>query len=36
VVLRAKPAGWPGHFDEPQWRPMKEEDWRDLGLEARQ
>ena len=36
AVLRSKPSGWPGHFDEPQWRPMKEEDWRDFGLEARQ
>jgi hypothetical protein len=36
AVLRSKPDGWPGYFEEPQWRPMKEDDWRKLGLELRQ
>ena len=36
VVLLSKPDGWPGHFQEPHWRPMKEEDWRELGVEPRQ
>lgn len=36
AVLRSKPNGWPGHFHEPQWRPMKEANWRELGLEPRQ
>jgi hypothetical protein len=31
-VRRHKSHGWPGYFEEPQWRPMKEEDWRELGL----
>jgi hypothetical protein len=31
-VSRHKPDGWPGYFEEPQWRPMKEADWRELGL----
>lgn len=35
AVLRSKPDGWPGYLEEPQWRPMKEEDWRELGLEPR-
>lgn len=35
AVLRSKPDGWPGYFEEPQWRPMKDEDWRELGLPPR-
>jgi hypothetical protein len=23
---------WPGYFEEPAWRPMKEHNWRELGL----
>jgi hypothetical protein len=33
AVLRSKPDGWPGHFDEPQWRPVKKEDWSSLGVD---
>jgi hypothetical protein len=36
AVLRYHASGWPGHFEEPQWRPMCDEDWRDLGLPPRQ
>jgi hypothetical protein len=34
-VLRCKPDWWPGNFEEPEWRPMKEQDWRELGLVLR-
>ena len=26
AVLRYHPAGWPGYFNEPQWRPMSDEE----------
>lgn len=32
AVPRHKPSGWPGDFEEPQWRTMTAEDWRELGL----
>lgn len=32
AVRRIHPDGWPGCFDEPDWRPMTDADWRDLGL----
>jgi hypothetical protein len=35
-VLRHQPSGWPGHFEEPEWRPMRDEDWQSLGLVPRQ
>ncbi len=35
TVLRANPYGWPGYFQDPVWRPMREEDWNALGLEPR-
>ena len=35
VVLRCHPDGWPGYFEEPDWRPMREEDWQELNLEVR-
>jgi len=35
AVLRMHPDGWPGYFEEPEWRIMREEDWRKLGLEPR-
>ena len=35
AVLKAKPDGWPGYFEEPQWRPMTDRDWRALGLPPR-
>ena len=35
AVLRHKPDGWPGVFEDPEWRPMQEGDWRELGLEPR-
>lgn len=30
-----KPDGWPGYFQDPNWRPMKDEDWWELGLSPR-
>lgn len=33
-VLAAHPDGWPGYFDDPQWRSMTDYDWRGLGLIA--
>ena len=35
AVQDRQPSGWPGYFDEPHWRPMKEQDWHSLGLEPR-
>lgn len=35
-ILKSQPDGWPGCFEEPQWRPMSVDDWRRLGLEPRQ
>ena len=35
AVLKAKRDGWPGYFQEPNWRPMKDEDWWMLGLPLR-
>jgi hypothetical protein len=32
AVLRQHPDGWPGYFEEPDWRPMRDEDWRAMGL----
>lgn len=34
-VRRTKPDGWPGHFENPTWRPMKDEDWQVLGISKR-
>jgi len=34
-VLRYKPHGWPGHFADPVWRPMKGSDWLALGVAPR-
>ena len=34
-ILRSKPDGWPGYFEEPEWRPMNDSNWRELGLEPR-
>ena len=35
AVLRSKPDGWPGYFDEPDWRVMTDADWKSLGLDPR-
>lgn len=34
-VTLGQPDGRPGHFDDPQWRPMSDEDWCALGLDPR-
>jgi len=36
AVLSPKPDNWSGYFDEPDWQPMKEETWQELGIEPRQ
>src|SRR5437660_656662 len=36
AVTDAKPDGWPGHFDDPQWRAMTDADWQALGVPPRQ
>lgn len=36
AVLRYHPDGWPGYFEEPQWRPMTDNDWQGLGLQPRE
>jgi hypothetical protein len=35
-VLSGHPDGWPGYFGEPEWRPMRPEDWQSLGVQPRQ
>jgi len=35
TVRRQHPDGWPGYFRDPSWRPMREEDWWELGLSPR-
>ena len=34
-VLKSKPDGWPGYFQDPDWHAMTDEDWRSLGLAPR-
>ena len=36
AVTKHKPDGWPGYFEDPEWRAMKDEDWQVLGLTPRQ
>lgn len=36
AVLRHHPSGWPGFFEDPEWRPMGDRDWQALGLLSRE
>jgi hypothetical protein len=33
-ILQCHPDGWPGYFEKPDWRPMKEKDWLELGIKV--